>query len=126
MKRKQEYKIIYLPDTGEQVYEHIHIAEKALGKPLPKGVQVHHVDFDKTNNSNGNLVICPDQAYHRLLHRRTKALEACGNPNYYCCRFCGEWDDPNNMGVDGPRGYAHRECRSADRRIQYRLAKVFQ
>jgi len=29
---------------------HVLIAERALGKPLPKEAEVHHVDGDKTNN----------------------------------------------------------------------------
>lgn len=117
MKRKQEYKIVYVPETGKQVYEHLLIAERALGKVLSSGVQVHHVDLDKANNEPSNLVICPNQAYHRLLHRRTKALDACGHADYYRCRFCHEWDDPNTMGKDGPRNYSHKECRQASRRV---------
>jgi HNH endonuclease len=57
--------------------EHILFAEKALGKPLPKGAVVHHMDRDGTNNntkSPWNLVICPNQGYHMLLHARARAL----------------------------------------------------
>lgn len=56
--------------------EHIIKAEKALGKKLPKGAIVHHVDEDKGNNENSNLVICPDHAYHMLIHARTRKYEA--------------------------------------------------
>jgi len=59
---------------GERVYEHIWLAEEALGKPLPYGAVVHHVDAKPWNNRPGNLVVCPDQAYHRLLHERSKEL----------------------------------------------------
>lgn len=52
--------------------EHIRIAEKALGKELPKGAVVHHVDEDKSNNANDNLVICPSHSYHMLIHARMK------------------------------------------------------
>lgn len=61
--------------------EHVVIAERALGKPLPRGAQVHHVDEDKSNNLNSNLVICQDNAYHALLHVRRRVLLAGGNPN---------------------------------------------
>lgn len=55
--------------------EHVLIAEKALGKPLPKGAVVHHVDGDPAGNRKPwNLVICPDQDYHLLLHRRAQEL----------------------------------------------------
>lgn len=61
---------------GRRVYEHIYLAEKALGKPLPKGAIVHHMNENPADNFTPfNLVICPDQAYHLLLHRRAKALE---------------------------------------------------
>lgn len=57
--------------------EHVVMAEKALGRALPAGVVVHHVDRDCSNNntkSSWNLVVCPDQSYHFLLHRRAQAL----------------------------------------------------
>lgn len=55
-------------------------AEKALGKPLPVGAQVHHPDEDKLN-LNSRLVICQDAAYHQLLHFRMRIKAAGGNPN---------------------------------------------
>lgn len=95
--------------------QHVIIAEKALGKELPKGVQVHHVDYDRKNNAPSNLVICPNQEYHALLHVRTDAFLACGNPDYRKCRFCGQYDDAANLSFtsDGerqtPRAF-HTKC----------------
>lgn len=57
------------------------VAELALGKRLPRTAQVHHVDGNHLNNANRNLVICENQAYHQLLHMRTKVVRAGGNPN---------------------------------------------
>ncbi len=59
--------------TGRQ-YEHIVLAEKALGKKLPAGAVVHHTGKPWDNEGFFKLVICPDQGYHLLLHRRMKEL----------------------------------------------------
>lgn len=64
-------------ETGDYKFEHVIMAEKALGKPLPEGALVHHVDQDGTNNntkSPWNLIVCPDQKYHLMLHARARAL----------------------------------------------------
>lgn len=66
---------------GHDLYEHISVAEKALGRKLPVGAIVHHVDDDKANNKPSNLVICPNQSYHLLLHARARIVDAGGNPN---------------------------------------------
>ena len=61
--------------NGKWEYEHRLVAEKALGKPLPPDAVIHHVDGDSMNNRPSNLVVCPDQGYHRLLHIRMKEYE---------------------------------------------------
>lgn len=60
-------------------------AERALGKPLPHGAHVHHADGSK--RADAPLVICQDQAYHALLHRRQRILSLGGDPNRD--RWCG-------------------------------------
>lgn len=108
---------------GKFKYQHVVIAEKVLGKKLPKGAQVHHVDCVPSNNENKNLVICQDQTYHRLLHRRTRALEECGNPNFLRCSYCRCYDDPSVLKSNGMRSYYHTECRSNFRRSVYKERK---
>lgn len=58
------------------VYEQIIVAEKVLGKPLPKGALVHHINENPSDNRNENLVICEGTSYHQFLHMRTKKLRA--------------------------------------------------
>ena len=65
----------YVTINGKQVYEHIFLAEKALGRSLPKGAVVHHMNCDRSDNfTKLNLVICPSQGYHLFLHRRLRKL----------------------------------------------------
>lgn len=110
----------YVPG-GRQVSKHVELAEKALGKRLPPGAVVHHIDEDPRNNDPSNLVVCPNEAYHKLLHTRMKAFEACGNYNWQKCQYCGEWDAPESMQSirknDRPSTtFWHGVCRSAYRK----------
>ena len=52
------------------VYEHVLIASEMLGRKIPDGVIVHHVNNDPSDNHPNNLVICENRSYHRLIHRR--------------------------------------------------------
>lgn len=102
---------------GDQVREHIAVAEKALGHALPAGAQVHHVDYDPSHNSNTNLVVCPDDRYHKLLHVRTDALNACGNADWRKCGLCKQYDSPENLSRHGTReSFYHRRCAAAYQR----------
>jgi len=103
------------PDAinGGYVLEHRLVAEQALGKPLPRGSVVHHIDGDSTNNVPSNFVLCENQAYHNLLHQRALALAECGHANWRKCAFCHEYDDPQNMvSYKGQRNAYHRKCKN--------------
>jgi HNH endonuclease len=56
--------------NGEKTQLHRYKAELALGKPLPDGAEVHHLNGDRTDNRPCNLVVCPNRAYHMLLESR--------------------------------------------------------
>lgn len=94
------------------IQEHILIAEKVLGKLLPTGAVIHHINENRSDNRKENLVICQDENYHRFLHVRLRALKACGNPNWKKCRYCKEWDDPENLYIDSCNQGFHKKCRN--------------
>jgi hypothetical protein len=104
------------PRSSKSMYtfEHILIAEKVLGKYLPEKAVIHHINGNKSDNRNENLVICEDGGYHQTLHRRMRAYKACGHADWRKCRYCYKYDDPKNMyyNPNQSMGY-HRECRNA-------------
>lgn len=101
-------------DPHGRIFEHILIAEQALGRHLPPGAQVHHTDEQCGRINPRGLVICPDGAYHQLLHKRSRALDACGNANWRKCKYCKVHDDPANLHISGLDAY-HRSCKNERR-----------
>lgn len=64
--RKQNdhgYMLVWVPEhpksfLGGWYYEHRLCAERHLGQILPSWVTVHHINGDKTDNSQENLFFC--------------------------------------------------------------------
>jgi hypothetical protein len=84
------------------------VAARALGRQLPPGCEVHHFDGNPANQAADNLVICPDRAYHMLLHRRQRALDACGHANWRKCAKCKSWDDPSRLTICATAAYHNK------------------
>lgn len=71
------YTVIYKPEhhaamhgSGYNgfVYEHVYEAELMLGRPLNNDEVVHHLDFDRSNNTWSNLLVL-SRSMHSKLHK---------------------------------------------------------
>jgi hypothetical protein len=94
--------------------QHVLVAERALGKSLPQGAVVHHANEIRNDNRPENLVVCPDERYHNLLHKRMRALAASGNADFLKCKFCKKYDSRDNMYCEpNDRHHWHRQCKAS-------------
>ena len=85
-KTKKGYFRYAKDDSGKLRFEHSIIWEKANGK-IPLGMQIHHKDFDKTNNNIENL-----QLVTPLEHKRYHSGCILINKEWYKpCKICGEY-----------------------------------
>lgn len=107
------------------VYLHVEIAERALGRRLPPGAEIHHVDGDPKNNDPSNIVICPNHEYHMLLHQRMRALEVCGRAHWRPCQVCGRYGDPATMRPHR-RQFYHQACKADEARARRQRVKETQ
>lgn len=104
------------------VWEHVLVAEKSLGRFIPPDHPIHHVDGNPANNEPSNLVVCEDQAFHRLLHQRTDALQACGDANALKCNICGSYDRQDEIQEYSHRGVGRCGRHASCNRVHVRLA----
>ena len=109
------------------VNEHVLVAEHAFGRFLPPKAEVHHVDRNRQNNSPGNLVICENKKYHRLLHAREDRLNDTGSLAIRRCCHCHEPKElkdfnSNSQNWDG-RSAICKTCRVIKRK-EYRAAAI--
>lgn len=52
--------------------------EEITGRQIPKGFEVHHIDFDRSNNDINNLVALPKglhRDYHKWLTRAQELID---------------------------------------------------
>lgn len=107
-KTKNGYNEIKKPEhhrshTNGYVYEHIIIIEQILGKPLNSPHCVHHINGIKSDNLHSNLIVCENEAYHKILHKRQRSIKATGSPHYRHCWDCKTWKHKSSFGVGQKR-----------------------
>ena len=61
-----------------EVYEHILVAEKKLGRYLIKGECVHHINRIKDDNREENLIVFPSNGEHISHHLKNKKRDGQG------------------------------------------------
>jgi hypothetical protein len=73
---------VVLRIDGKRIYEHIHVAQIALGRQLRRfghshadNEVVHHINGCKTDNRTENLLVCTN-SYHLALHHRLSESSA--------------------------------------------------
>lgn len=95
------------------VFRSLLVAEKSLGRFIPKGIIVHHFDKNKSNDKKTNLVICENAKYHKLLHIRQDAYYNCGNANWRKCYICNKYDAIENLYISPDnKSVYHRYCKN--------------
>jgi hypothetical protein len=67
---KRGYVLVQIGPRKRQ-YEHILVAERALGRKLKRGEVVHHINCIRRDNRRANLLIC-SISYHVALHARMR------------------------------------------------------
>lgn len=101
-----KYLCTFCPDNPRAtkegyVYIHVLIAEKKLGRYLTKDECVHHVDEDKYNNTEDNIIVFKTINDHAAFHKGVEAIQDgdiwwCPNKKaFLICPICGDIKNNN-------------------------------
>ena len=99
-----KYLCTFCPDNPRAtkegyVYIHVLVAEKKLGRYLTKEECVHHIDEDKYNNTEDNIIVFKTNSDHAAFHKGIEAVQDgdvwwCPNKRaYLICPICGDVKD---------------------------------
>lgn len=109
------------------VLEHRLVAERKLGRYLKKTEVVHHIDENKTNNDEDNLIVFRTNADHVRFHK-IGTMKDMGDGTYTCpileknivqCKHCGKYFIKNKDKKHNK--YCSIECYKEYRSEQFKL-----
>jgi hypothetical protein len=99
-KTKKGYLRFAKDKSGKLRFEHSIVWENAFGK-IPLGMQIHHIDMDKTNNHISNLqLVTPLE--HKRYHTGCKFVD---NEWVKPCKICGEYKKADEENWYYSRGW---------------------
>lgn len=112
----------YSDDPTRRAWEHIRVAEHMLGRCLGVTEQVHHINGNKTDNREENLMVLRTNKDHKLIHsklpcyvlktpdgscvvvKQQRTCVCCGrlfepktNRYVYCSLACARNDRPSRI-----------------------------
>lgn len=85
---------------GRLRFEHCIVWESVNG-PIPFGMQIHHIDGNKTNNDISNLLLVTPLE-HKRYHQGCKKIDG---EWYKPCKVCGEFKKCDNENWYYSRGW---------------------
>ena len=107
---KRGYHLTFI--NGKQTRTHILVAEAMLGRKMQATEVIHHRNGVLADNRPENLLVCT-QAEHLLIHKRERALLACGNANWQKCPYCKAYANPCDMKKGSRNWFYHPKCKQA-------------
>ncbi|MGI9306593.1 MAG: HNH endonuclease signature motif containing protein [Gammaproteobacteria bacterium] len=88
-KSKRPYRQIKVAEFGRWPYEHRHIMEQHIGRPLRSDEHIHHINHDSLDNRIENLCIMNPEDHAREHHTLPRQRWA---KNHEACTLCQRTD----------------------------------